>query len=585
MRLAKRLIVLTVLILVGAWSASPLRAQTQPEAGFISLEKIDHYFHSGSWTNRIALRSSPTRLWYVYQPADEDPLSKPLYVFFNGGPGSATSTGLLSTYTGRLTVWRDGMTGASAIVANAASWTRIGNVLYVDARTAGFSYSLMDDPSDEAARRAEFDAQNYNPFIDGTDFVRLILRFLDAHPAIRSNRVVLVPESYGGIRTIVALHLLLYYERYGDGREVYQNPELVEEIRRHYDQIFPEYAGGTVPPAAVARQFGHQILIQTALTWPYQRRISVEKLEAPGSILDQLAEETGVPYVRYRDQPGANPNPTPNEIMNYIFDYIDQIGRDAYICSKPARFFQGQRNAARAFLTQLGTLSQMIGMDASLIPEMYASARSQAYKTKYIGDNTDNIDLSALIDPPPSKEKPADTPASRGEDDMAAVFGGLRPWDRFFTDSNPDVTNTFAWNRATFEGYGVAYQSTDLYGRLFLENTAWVETFATNAAFDIVVFTPALPEALGLHTTILSRSEFDASGPSGAARPGRIILTYRSGAVPGSTVTSRTIRFPRYSQSGHGVTLTESQEMLEDVINWLKDTASQAPNVEMRRIL
>jgi hypothetical protein len=584
MRPIKRLSISIVLLLVGAWAASSLWAQTLPEAGFITLEKTDHYFHSGSWSNRIALRSSPTRLWYVYQPADEDPLSKPLFVFFNGGPGSATSTGLLSTNTGRLTVWRDGTTGYSAIIVNSASWTRIGNILYVDSRTAGFSYSLMDDPSDEEARWAEFDAQNYNPFIDGTDFVRLILRFLDAHPAIRSNRVVLVPESYGGIRTDVMLHLLLYYERYRDGSEVYQNPELVEEIRRHYNLVFPEYAGGTVPPSAVARQFGHQILIQTALTWPYQRQVAVEKLEAPGSILDQLAAETGVPYVRYRDQPGANPNPTPNQVMNYIYSYLDQIGRDPYICSKPAAFFQGQRDAARAFLTRTDTLSLLIGLDAAQIQEMYAAARGQAYKTKYAGGYSYDIDFSALIGPPPSEEELAGAFAPAGEDDMAAVFGGLKPWDRFFIDSNPDVTNAFAWNLVTFQGYDVAYQSTDLYGRLFLENTAWVETFATDAALDIVVFTPALPEALGLHTDILSRSEFDASGPSSAARPGRIILTYRSGAVPGSTVTTRTVRFPHYGQSGHAVTLTEPQELLEDVMDWLGDTGSQPPNDEARRI-
>ena len=583
MRSTKRWGVPIAIVLVGAWAVSPLLSQTRPEAGFITLEQIHHYFHSGSWTNRIALRASPTRLWYVYQPADEDPLSKPLFVFFNGGPGSATSTGLLSTNTGRLTVWRDEMTGTSAIVANAASWTRIGNILHVDARTAGFSYSLMDDPSDEEARRSEFDAKNYNPFIDGTDFVRLILRFLDAHPSIRSNSVVLVPESYGGIRTDVALHLLLYYERYGDGREVYQNPELVEEIRRHYDLVFPEFAGGTVPPAAVARQFGHQILIQTALTWPYQRSVSVEKLEAPGSILDQLAAETGVPYVRYSDQPGASQDPTPNQIMNSIYEYIDRIGRDPYICSKPAAFFQGQRKAARAFLTRPDTLSLMIGMDAALIPEMYAAARGQAYKTKYAGGYTYGIDFSALVGPPPSEAQLAEALTTAGEDDLAAVFGSLKPWDRFFIDSNPEVTNAFAWNRATFQGYGVAYQSSDLYGRLFLENTAWVETFATNAAFDIVVFTPALPEALGLHTDILSRSEFDASGPSGAARPGRIILTYRSGAVPGSTAATRTIRFPYYGLSGHAVTLTEPQEMLEDVTDWLKDTGSQPPDVKVRR--
>jgi len=573
MRKTTRFIIPALLVLLGAGTAVPLGAQTLPEAGFITLGETDFYFHSGSWSNRIALRSSPARIWYVYQPADEDPLEKPLFVFYNGGPGGATSSGLLSANTGRLAVWRDGESGASAIIPNAASWTRAGNLLHVDARTTGFSYSLMDDPGDDEARRCEFDAQNYNSFIDGADFVRLILRFLEAHPAIRSNRVVLVPESYGGTRTIVMLHLLLYYENYADGREIFQAPGLVDEIRNHYAAVFPDYLGQTVPPGVVAGQFGHQILIQTSITWPNQQSVEVEMLEAPGSILDWLAAETGVPYVRYRDQPDADPNPTWDLIMNNIYEYLYLIDRDPYICSKPDGFFNGHRAAAQNFLTRPDTLSLMIGMNAALIADMYASARSGAYKTKLARAFSDDLDFSAFIGPPPRPDADPAASMPADEDDMAAVFGPLRPWDNFFLDLNYEVTNVFAWNRVTFQGYSdVAFRTSNLFGRLFLEEAAWVETFATNAAFDIVVFTPALPEALGRHTDILSRSEFVAAGPIGAERPGQIVLTYRPGSVPGSSVVSRTIRFPRYTQSGHAVTMIEPGEMLEDVIAWLWST-------------
>ncbi len=565
-----------ILILLLTIAAGPLQSQARDEAGFITLEENDFYFHSGSWANRIALRSSPARLWYAYQPADEDPFSKPLFVFFNGGPGGATSTGLLSANTGRRTVWLDRATGDSGIIPNAASWTRIGNLLHVDARTTGFSYSMMDNPGDDIARGREFDAQNYNPYFDGADFVRLILRFLEAHPAIRANPVVLVPESYGGIRTNVILHLLLYYQNYANGREIYQDPQLVEEIKRHYAAVFPQYIGQTVPPGVVAGQFGRQILIQTALSWPYQRLVSVEMMEAPGSILDLLAAETGIPYVRYRNRPGANQNPTPNQIMNYIYEYIDLIGRDAYIVTKPVRYFNGLRAAARELLTRRDTLSRMIGMDASFIPEMYASARARAYKMKLAEGFSNDLDYSAFIGPPPAGDELL-TGAPAGEGDLASVFGSLKPWDRFMIDLNYDATDAFSWNRVTFQGYEAAYQSSNDFGRLFLENTAWVETFATNAAADIVVFTPALPRALGLHTTILSGSAHDTTGPAGAARPGQIVLTYRAGSVPGSTATTRTIRFPRYATSGHAVTMTEPGEMLDDVAAWIKSTEIFAP--------
>ncbi len=606
-------IVLT-LALVGSQTSA--WAQNDPEAGFITLEANNFYFHTGSYFNRIALRSSPARIWYVYQPADVDPASKPLFVFFNGGPGGATSAGLLTAYTGRNAVYRDETSGEATIIPNPASWTTVGNLLHIDSRTAGFSYSLMDAPENEPLRKSEFDSQNYNPFTDGADFLRVVLRFLSAHPEIQGNRVILVPESYGGIRTIVMLHFLLYHEKYADGSAVYQDPALVEEIRNHFETVFPEYSGRTVPPGTIAEQFSHQILIQTALSWPYQRYVAVRMLEAPGSILHQLGDETGIPYVPFRDQSGADPDPTPNEIQNYIYDYLETIGRDPYICSKPDGFFNGHFEAAADFLTEVATLNLIIGVDAAGIPEMYAAAREEAYKTRLVGSEEssgqassrlghpriprrlpakpspsrfsatrrrpsstptrksllDEYDLSSLIGPAPDQDRLLEELAAAEEADLAALFGTLQPWDRFFLDLNYDVSTAFSLNRLLFLGHNVAFRTTELYGRMFLENVAWVETFLTDAAFDIVVFSPAIPEALSLHTDILAGVQHDTLGPPGSLRPGEIVLDFRPESVPGSSVATRTLRFPRYTLSGHAVTMTEPLEMLADVITWLEQT-------------
>jgi len=574
MTIPKRLRIFVLGAAAALAAAGPLRAQLRPEAGFVNLDENTFSFHLGSYFSRIALRSSPARIWYVFQPADENPASKPLFVFFNGGPGGATSCGLLSAFTGRLAVSRDEKTGAASIVPNPASWTRLGNLLHLDARTTGFSYSLMENPGDDFRRRGEFDAQNYNPYTDGADFVRVVLRFLGDHPEIRTNRVVLVPESYGGIRTIVMLHLLLYPEKYADGSSPFQNPELVAEIRNHYDAVFPEFRGRTVPPATAARQFGRQILIQTALAWTYQRAVSVEMLEAPGSPLFRIAAETGVPYVPFRSLPGANQNPTAGQIMNYIYAYLDAAGRDPYICSKPSGFFNGHRAAAVDFLTRIASLNLMTGTNAAAIPEMFAAARGKAYKMKAADNSGADLDLSALVGPPPDAALVAAGSTAAGENELAAVFGRLSPWDRFFIDTNYNVTDTFSWNRATLQNHDLTYQSSLLFGQMFLENAAWVETFATNAAFDIVVFTPALPEALAGYTTILTEARLDGSRPAGAARPGEIRLVYRAGAVPGAPSSARTIRFPRYPSSGHAVTLTEPAEMLDDVAVWLASASA-----------
>ncbi len=571
----KKMIQILILLLWAAFwvgAPHPLLAQTQPEAGFCTLEENDHYFHTNSYFNRLALHSSRTRIWRVYQPADNDPASKPLFVFFNGGPGGATSAGLFSANTGRNAVTVDPQTGEGSIIINPHSWTRIGNLLHIDARTAGFSYSLMENPQDDTSRQAEWDAQNYNPFTDGADFVRVLLRFLADHPPLQKNPVVIVAESYGGVRTLVMLHLLLFYQDYGNGQAVYQDPALVQEIQNHYDIVFPEYSGQTVPPSVIARQFSHMILIQPAITRYFQRLVAVEMLEAPGSILDQLAEETGMPYIRYKDQPGARENPTPYDIMNNIYSYLEQIGRDPYIYSKPEGFFNGFFDASAELLTHYDALSLMTGVDVAGIPELYASARQRAYKIKFLEDYTSLMSFSALMGPAPKASDIHSFFFPCAEDDMALVFGNLQPWDRYFLDLNYDVSTAFALNMMVMQGYNTRYAYSEIYGEMFLEDVAFVETFVTNAAYDLVVYCPSLPEALAYHSSLLNSSVHDPVGPSYAERPGRILLDYKPGSVPGSSVRTRTIRFPRYTVSGHAVTMTEPGEILEDVIAWMERT-------------
>jgi pimeloyl-ACP methyl ester carboxylesterase len=549
-------------------------AQSHPEAGFCTLEENICYFHTGSYFNRLALQTSQTRIWRVFQPADEDPSSKPLFVFYNGGPGGATTAGLFSAYTGRNAVSVDAKTGIGTMINNPHSWTCIGNLLHIDSRTAGFSYSLMDNPQDNNQRQAEWDAQNYNAFVDAADFVRVLLRFLGDHPQIQRNPVLLAVESYGGIRALVMLHLLLYYQDYGNGKAIYQDPALAEEIQAHYNTIFPEYAGQRVPPSVISRQFSHQVLIQPAITRYFQRTVAVDMLEAPGSILDQLSQETGVPYIRYEDQPWAAANPSPYNIMNNIYDYLDTIGRDPYFYSKPDGFFSGYFDAAAELLIHYDDLCQMTGVDVAEIPELYASARQRAYKIRNLEDDASQISLSALIGPVPKASDLHSFLFPYGEDDMEAVFGTLEPWDRYYIDLNYDVSLAFSLSMLVMQGYDTDFRYSELFGDMFLEITAFVETFITNAAFDIVVYSPALPEALAFHSSKLNHVTHDAAGPSEKERPGQIILNYIPGSVPDSNVTERIIRFPRYSNSGHAVTMTEPGEILDDVISWLNETSS-----------
>lgn len=583
MKISKAVLLICLLIVIFT-GADYLISQTQPQAGFYSLAGNDFYFHKGSYFNRIALRSSQARIWYVFQPAEKDPAGKPLFLFFNGGPGGGTSSGLMSAFTGKNAVTVDKATGAAAVTGNPWSWTKLGNLLYIDARTTGFSYSLMDNPGDENLRKAEFDAQNYNSFIDGADFVRVLLRFLADHPDLQRNPVVLVSESYGGTRSTVMLNLLLYYQDFGNGTAVFQDPGLEEEIQQHYNTVFPAYSGQTVPPHIITGQFGHQIMVQPSISREYQKMVAAEMLETPGSIIYQLAAETGVPFVRWQDQPGSSGTPTTSQIINNIYAYLEKIDRDPYIVSHKDGFLLGYFGAAADLLTRYEDLNKMSGFDVAEIAEMYAAARSNAYKIRFRSDGTIERMINLDADPLMQKMAQASSLNAAGEDRLADIFGVLQPWDGYFVDLNYDVNNAFYYNRPLFLGYGLYYASTPLYGRMFLENVAVVDTFITNAAYDVVVFCPALPRALGKHTSMLFSSEHDKTRPQGADRPGRILLDYIPGSVPGVEVSSRTIRFPFYADSGHAVTLTEPAEILADVTAWLDSTGLvQAPRKGEKR--
>ncbi|HQN74340.1 MAG TPA: hypothetical protein PLX56_11780, partial [bacterium] len=139
------------------------------ESGFIEIEPANYTLDTRDQT------SARARMWYNFQPADESAHEKPLFVFFNGGPGAATA--LLFTYnTAKMTA--DQKYSESDVVENEFNWNQIGNLLYIDARMTGFSYGMTGNPSSQNERSSYFRTNNFNVFIDAADFIRVILRFL-----------------------------------------------------------------------------------------------------------------------------------------------------------------------------------------------------------------------------------------------------------------------------------------------------------------------------------------------------------------------------------------------------------------------
>jgi hypothetical protein len=536
----------------------------QNEAGFIDIEPIAFYFHYGSYFARLSHQSSQARIWYSFHAADKQSGDKPLFIFFNGGPGSATSSGLMSMYTGRYTLDnRIDSGGGDHYIPNHVSWTSMGNLLYVDARQTGFSYNQMMFASDYNARFREFNSQNFNCFFDAADFIRVVLRFLGDHPQLQDNPVIIVGESYGGTRTLTMLHLLLNYADYGNGQEMFQDPALSQEIQAHYDVVFPQYRGQIVPPEVISGQFGHQILIQPTCSFGYHLEIMEEIFNTPGSVIYQIGEEVGIPY-----DPDIYEDP---------YTFVSEVaGRDLYMYAKPGDWTGGFFGNAARLLRFTQNLSLVTEVDVTAIPELYASERSNAYR---IFDT--NADFSLMPDEdvdPVTKSlflasgRLEANSVMQEPGDMTSVFGTLQPWDRYFLRTNYHANWAFhVFNVAKVRGYEVHYYDNP-FGRMFLKNVAHVETFITNAPHDLVVYTPVLPQSLARHGDILESVQHARRSPDGEERPGQIILNYRTSAFPDiQGLDTRVIRFPVYSESCHAVSLTQPEDLFADVSKWLRD--------------
>lgn len=285
-----------------------------PEAGFVDVPP------------QASGQSSAARLFYAFQPAvGASAGPRPLFVLFNGGPGSPTSLGLFAYGTGARSLSED---GPATPQPNPHAWTRFGHLLYVDERHAGFSYGLGPPvPPDQPLPFDEVD--------DAVDFVQVLLRFLEAHPALQRAPVVLVGESYGGARAARMLDLLLHYRTRAPG-------PLGEEVQRHLDRAM-DARGAELPPERIAAQFGAMVLIQPVVVGDLQ--------------IGRMAE------VRAKDAVFADPD-------RY----------DGYHAGRPRGWSEALTARARGAMLDPGSLEAWLGVPLTSVPALWPEGRRGAFR-------------------------------------------------------------------------------------------------------------------------------------------------------------------------------------------------------------
>ncbi|MFB1486359.1 MULTISPECIES: hypothetical protein [unclassified Thiocapsa] len=557
------------------------------EAGFASIGPIQYTFveknPDGAINRSFDYTTSPAKLWYAYFPAASgaeaiyrDPTGTPLFVFLNGGPGAATSANLFANSTAPYTINRDLVEpGGPGYAPNPWSWTALGHLLYIDPALTGFSYNLgpagVNHPNPFVSapiRTAEFFGRgNFNPFIDAAQLLRVVLGFIESHEALSSSPVVFVGESYGGTRVATMMNMLLFSADYDRGGQAfYWDPELVESIRRHFGVNGAE----ELLPETVASRFGRQILIQPQLT-SYQDDVhDLLYWDRKPSIIDHVAEVAGHPgeFSRKRLWCISQWPPLFGKANCAIMGYLPLWDRDRYNWSKYAAWSDELEAFASAQLNQIDTLDTLLGIDVSSVADIKPDVRRRAYKVlgfdppslgQALRENPDNQWVALQSRRTESQGLNA---LMTGSGTLEDAFGPLKRWDRYFTSFSTEVYAAFALNVVAPEYRTLPLNADNhpTYGELFLRNIRYIETFLTDAFYDLVIYSEALPLALEKHESVHSVKR--KPGNTERDEPGQFEILFYDGPPVA-------FYYPRYVKSGHAVSSSEPGKLRSDVSVWL----------------
>lgn len=417
---------------------------------------------------------SSARLFWTFAPASSCATRKPLFAVFNGGPGYPTSVGLALRGIGPKR-----LTARGTLEDNPASFTKLGNLLFIDTREAGFSYSV-GDPTFASACGTQ---KERDDAADSLVVTLDVLRRLPVHP---KRRVVLVGESYGGTRVQEMLDLA-----FDPDATAKDFPALAESLRGYYAAALGEPAP---PPARIGAVFGDQILVQPLVAGEVQ---------------------VSTAMMAIRRDPALAP-------------FFQNAEVDPYQIDRPASEGIASEAFAVRALGDLSLLEGLFGRDPKGLLELVPAGRSRATRA---ARPSPNPDVDAL------------------NDALSSKLGALGRADRYY-DVVP-CPGYIAWQ----VGLGA--------GNSFLRNLARGRIFITNARKDVVVYTPAIPEALAT----VARVPLTMGARGGGPRPQTFDVTMPSGEV-------RTVRFPTYEQAGHAVAERMGGELRDDVEAWLAEAGA-----------
>lgn len=164
-------------------SVSPSGAQENDKVQLLPGQNFEVGF--AHYSGYITIDSNSERtLFYWFFEAAEDPASKPLLLWLNGGPGCSSIAYGVAEEVGPFHVNPDG----KGLYLNPYSWNQAANILFIDSPVGvGFSYS--NNSNDVYSNGDERTAQ---------DSLQFLQRWFNRFPQYKGRDFYLSGESYAG---------------------------------------------------------------------------------------------------------------------------------------------------------------------------------------------------------------------------------------------------------------------------------------------------------------------------------------------------------------------------------------------------
>lgn len=390
-----------------------------------------------------ALEAGPSSIAYGLLPADSADEATPLFVLGPGGP--AGSAMFLLAELGPCRANDDG----TRCEDNSHALTRLGHVLAIEPRNAGFSYEWLDDPSDPRARSSAFRTDNYNVYADAADTWRVLLDVLGDNPWLDGAPIYFLAESYGALRVSIMLDLLFRTNQYAQSG-VFHDDELFERLEAKRLGLTDRIHG--------------QLLLQPLFSGNEQRAMNGALFERASSVLDEIAEETGTPYVRCSEQEDTC------DAFENALTFLNEANRSPYDYRAHRDWAANEARRVARLATRRDTLAQLTGAGTDAVDGLFRERREHAYRFS---------DLNAC--------------ASLERGDLEDHYGTVEAWDAYFLTLNVEAQESFY---AADTVARAADPDRDEFGALLLSNIRRVPTLITRAKFDLLVYSPALVPVL-----------------------------------------------------------------------------------------